>query len=96
LVFSRLGEDVEPVPEFILKARIKKGNPRFWKRIAALELTEEILSRQRPMFRDKETPRRVFVHAALKQQFDLSGIKGCRYTHYKDFRDVTASDLFEK
>jgi hypothetical protein len=93
---SILIEDVEPVPEFILKTRIKKGNPRFWKRIISLELTEEILSRQRPMFRDKERPRLVIVHEALKQRFDLSGIKGCRYSHYKDFRDLTVSDIFER
>jgi hypothetical protein len=93
---STLIEDAEPVPKFILKARASRGNPRFWKRIVTLELTEEVLSRQRPMFRDKEIPRRVFVHEALKQRFDLSGIKGCEYTHYKDFRDLTVSDLFEK
>ena len=93
---STLIEDVEPVPDFILKARARKNNPLFLKRIAALELTEEILSPPNPIFRDSERPSLIFVHEALKQQFDLAGIKGCRLTDYKDFRDLTVSDCFEK
>ena len=93
---STLIEDVESVPDFILKERRRRGNPRLMKHLVALELSEEVLSRQRPMFRDNERPRLVFVYEALKQKFEISGIKGCKYTHYKDFRDVTVSDLFEK
>jgi len=93
---STLIDDLEPVPEFILKELTKRGNPRFMKRIVAVELAEEILSHQHPMLRDSERPRLVFVHEALQQQFDLASIKGCRLTHYKDFRDLTVSDLFEK
>ena len=65
----------------------------FGKKIVALELFRDILSRQNPLFRDKERPRLVFVHEALKKKFDMAGIKGCKFTHYKDFRDITLSDI---
>jgi hypothetical protein len=63
------------------------------KRIVALELFQDILSRQYPLLRDKERPHLVFVHEELKKKLDVAGIKGCKFTHYKDFRDITLSDI---
>ena len=90
---STLQEIADPVPDFILKGRLRTGSATHGKNIVSLVLTEEILSSKNQLFRDSERPRLVFVHEALKQKFDEAGIQGCKYTPYIDFHDTTFSEI---
>ena len=93
---STLHEIDDPVPDFILRGRLRTGSATHGKNIVSLVLTEEILSSKNQLFRDGERLRLVFVHEALKQKFDAAGIQGCKYTLYVDFHDITFSEIGSK